>query len=143
MTPSERFHASYVPEPNSGCWLWIKYVHPRWGYGRFTIDGEQTGAHRASLILHGIAIPPGMSVLHHCDVPACVNPAHLFTGTHQDNMADLKRKHRGTSRLSADDVRAIRARYAAGGISQAALGALYGVKQACVSAIVLGRKRAA
>jgi hypothetical protein len=84
-----RFHAKYIPEPNSGCWLWDGWVNGR-GYGRF---GKGL-AHRISWELHRGPIPAGMNICHKCDVPPCVNPDHLFLGTQTDNMRDCARKGR-------------------------------------------------
>ena len=69
----------------------------RFGYGMFRIKRESYLAHRYSWTLHRGPIPVGLWVLHRCDVPACVNPGHLFLGTHQDNMDDMKRKGRGAN----------------------------------------------
>jgi hypothetical protein len=93
----ERFEAKYIPEPNSGCWLWTAYVHPKTGYGLFTrLDGSQgsEGAHRASWMLHNGEIPNNLHVLHHCDVRCCVNPDHLFLGDALINSHDAKSKGR-------------------------------------------------
>lgn len=91
----ERFHASYLPDPNSGCWLWTGFETPGMGYGRLQVDGKNMYAHRYSWVLHNGPIPHGLKVLHRCDVPACVNPKHLFVGTTLDNALDMWRKGRG------------------------------------------------
>ncbi len=78
-------------------------------------------AHRASWMLHKGAIENELHVLHRCDVPNCVNPEHLFLGTHQDNMFDAKIKclyQQGEghyrAKLNAEKVREIRRLHAAG-----------------------------
>jgi len=85
------------------------------GYGTMSRNRK---AHRVAWEHERGPIPAGMSVLHRCDTPACVNVAHLFLGTQADNMADMMAKgrgarhdgvHNGQAKLSAEDVRAIRA----------------------------------
>ncbi len=101
MTPSEleRFEAKYVPTSDCGCWLWDAAVN--WaGYGVLMTGSRKTSrrmtlAHRLSYEHHVGPIPDGLCVLHRCDVPACVNPDHLWVGTQGDNMADKTRKGRG------------------------------------------------
>lgn len=88
-----RFEAKYIPEPNSGCWLWTAGVDSS-GYGTFIYDGRTLGAHRVSFMLHRGVIPGGLLVCHTCDVRVCVNPNHLFLGTIQDNIDDRDRKGR-------------------------------------------------
>lgn len=82
-----------IPEPNSGCWLWLKSVESR-GYGKTYHEGRTMLAHRASWLVFKGAIPAGLNVLHKCDVPGCINPAHLKLGTHQDNTDDRVLKGR-------------------------------------------------
>lgn len=89
------------------------------------LDGHMWKAHRLSWMIHYGAIPPDLCVCHHCDNRKCVNAAHLFLGTLQDNLHDMRKKHRdrakpkgswsGTknirARLNDDLVRAIRHEY--------------------------------
>lgn len=89
-----RFEASYIPEPNSGCWLWLGVAQGSNGYGRINVDGRGWSAHRYAWTIHRGAIPSDALVLHRCDNPACVNPSHLFLGSSQDNSDDKKRKGR-------------------------------------------------
>lgn len=75
------------------CWLWDG---PRFasGYGRASQGSRKRRAHRVAYELYVAPIPEGMHVLHRCDNPPCVNPDHLFLGTHLDNMKDMERKGR-------------------------------------------------
>lgn len=91
-----RFERKWTPEPNTGCWLWLHGTQ-KFGYGFFKHAGE-VNAHRVAWLLYRGQIPPKMHVLHHCDVPQCVNPEHLFLGTQADNMKDCARKGRANSR---------------------------------------------
>lgn len=91
----DRFMEKWMPEPNSGCWLWTAFASEAVGYGQIFIPGNRHAtAHRVSWELCRGPIPAGMFVLHKCDVRLCVNPHHLFLGTQQDNIADCSRKNR-------------------------------------------------
>lgn len=123
------------------CWIWTAATDTL-GYARINrwVDGVQvsTLAHRVAWELAYGSIQSDLFVCHRCDNPSCVNHAHLFLGTHTDNMRDCTSKGRQKAKLTQHDVRAIRARYAAGSISQLALAADYDVSQANISCIVLG-----
>lgn len=90
----ERFESKYIPEPMSGCWLWLDKL-TRDGYGQMTYKMKSMRAHRWSYSIHVGPIPNGLLVCHKCDTPACVNPKHLFVGTVKDNTEDMIKKGRG------------------------------------------------
>lgn len=99
-TVKERFEEKYIPEPNTGCWLWTATTM-RGGYGHFFINKKLTGAHRASwMIYNGELSLIGKNVCHRCDTPACVNPEHLFLGSQSDNVRDMHNKRRGAKKKS-------------------------------------------
>ena len=93
------FEDCYEPCPVSGCWLWTQALKGD-GYGHKHYEGKYQSAHRISWKLNRGPIPDGMFVLHHCDVMRCVNPDHLFLGTHEDNMRDAHEKGRGAFRAT-------------------------------------------
>lgn len=140
---AERFWEKVERHP-SGCWLWTGALCGK-GYGAIRADRARRSlrTHRASYEMANGPIPDGLHVLHRCDNPRCVNPAHLFLGTHQENMDDRARKGRkaktsgvanGRSKITDETVRKIRA---ATGF-QAAIGAQYGVSQTTVWKIKRG-----
>ena len=98
----EHFTASWTEDEETGCWVWNgKTVKNNSGYGIFNMDNTSFLAHRVSYSHYIGEIPKGMCVLHKCHNPACVNPEHLYVGTHRQNMDDMinsgRKKKRGKS----------------------------------------------
>ncbi len=98
------------------CWEWNSgTARGGRGYGVFRYKTRVITAHRVAYMLYVGDIPPNLCVLHTCDNPKCVNPAHLFLGTQQDNMADRDNKNRQVrgercvlSKLTESEVLSIR-----------------------------------
>jgi len=89
---AKEYFFSKVTEKN-GCLLWHK-ADVKGGYGRSRFNGERMLAHRFSWKIHFSDPPKNMEVCHKCDTPLCVNPDHLFLGTHKENMLDASSKKR-------------------------------------------------
>lgn len=123
------------------------------GYGAFQLDGRCEKAHRIAWMLEVGEIPDGLCVLHHCDVPLCVNPGHLFLGTPGDNVRDCVSKSRNVpgahvhpeivrgvrnqqAKLKDETVRAIRALYSRG-LSHRELARRFGVSKPVVTKVLL------
>lgn len=110
---AEAFASKYIRGSRTQCWLWTGSTDYR--YGHLFNGGREHKAHRVSYELHLGKIPRGMSVLHKCDTPKCVNPSHLFLGTQSDNNKDRAKKRRSAvgerharSRFTEKQIRAIR-----------------------------------
>ncbi len=136
-----RFLEKMIPEPNTGCWLWMGGKRGV-GYGEFSGDY----AHRAAYGLFVGEIPSGLVVRHKCDNRACVNPSHLEVGTTQDNADDCTRRgrrQRGSRRplakLTEPIVAEIKALLAAGDQTHEEIGARFGAPPKMVSKIAAGR----
>lgn len=78
------------------CWNWGR-AKDHAGRGRLWVNGKITLAHRAVWATVNGPIPDGRIICHHCDNPTCIRPAHLYAGTHQDNVSDMMRRQRHRS----------------------------------------------
>lgn len=113
-TLEQRFWKKVDKTPT--CWNWTSsqngdgYGQLQYSYNHATRKTVRILAHRYSWMLHNSNSQP-QNVLHHCDNPKCVRPDHLYSGTKSDNARDTLRRNRGfgSSKLSPDNVREIRA----------------------------------
>ena len=120
----ERFWSRVDVGEAGACWWWTGAKKAE-GYGSVRFNGQSKPAHRLAWELHHRStMPDGLLACHACDQPACVNPHHIYPGTHQDNVSDAAERGRrqnrsrgedaGNSKLTDDDVLSIVARYNAG-----------------------------
>jgi hypothetical protein len=124
------------------CWLWTGSLNPK-GYGTLYAGAPNASplkAHRVAWEIANGPVPTGLNVLHRCDIPACVRPDHLFLGTIAENNADAGRKGRMSSRLTPNEVLAIREKRRAGAKVKD-LAVEYRVDPTWVSQIVNGHQR--
>lgn len=94
---ADSLYARVSPEPMSGCWLWegyARYITPNYLQPEGYFQGKKQRVAKIAWLLHNGAVPSGLHVLHQCNNSVCVNPAHLYLGTHAQNMADLKTSDR-------------------------------------------------
>ena len=124
------------------CWIWKGKEITNTGVPRMEIRGKRMSASRAAYAFFNGPIPNGLSVLHRCDQPFCMNPAHLFVGTQSDNIADAVAKGRnpkgerhGMAQLTANDVLRIRASH----LSKPILAEIFGVHPGHIKSIRRGR----
>ena len=153
-TEWERYIEKIAPPNENGCMLWTAGTQKGYGAFRAHRDGKwkHIRAHRFGWEHRMGPIPDGLVVCHKCDVRACQNPDHWFLGTTAVNLADMRRKGRGSkpplsgfgrppasAKLTYELAEEIRQRYAAGGILQRDLALDYGVDQSNISAIIRGK----
>jgi hypothetical protein len=138
--PADRFWEKV--DKGGECWLWTGGTTSK-GYGCFYQGTKDCMTHRFSYEPHLGLIPAGLCVLHRCDQPRRVNPAHLFPGTLADNNADMAAKGRSAkgerlpaARLTPEKVRQIRAAHAAGTHTQAELARRFGVTHGTIYFVV-------
>jgi hypothetical protein len=125
---ADRFWSRVEKADGDACWEWTASKFPG-GYGRVALPRkngsaqELDGAHRIAWLLVNGPIPLNLWVLHRCDNRSCCRPDHLFLGTHQDNMADMRAKGRAaigagvrpvTAKIEPQAIVEIRSRAAAG-----------------------------
>ena len=138
---------AYVEDKN-GCWIWQGYINKR-GYGIASRKGLRIRAHRLFYQAYKGAIKD-LHVLHKCDNPSCVNPDHLFLGTHKDNMRDKAKKGRAPGfkgesnpfcKLTFKQVLKIRELYETGKYSQRRLAKMFDSSQTNIGGIVRKERR--
>ena len=160
-TEAEKFWPNVRVTP--GCWIWTAPLVG--GYGRIFLNGKAKKAHRTSYELNVATIPDGLLVLHRCDNRKCVNPDHLFLGTHLDNCLDKMKKGRGNvqsrsgehhwmlrnperiargervwiAKMTKEKVIELRREYATGSITQRALAVKHGIGYKNLN-LILNRK---
>lgn len=143
----EYFLDRAMPEPNSGCWIWMKATQRGGSYGVLRDRGGTCRAHRRAYeVANNCSVLSHVDVCHRCDNRLCVNPDHLFLGSRLENMRDCISKGRFKhlpvlagdrsphAKLSADDVRAIRS----DSRSSRALAVVYGVNRSTIGFIRAG-----
>lgn len=140
LTVAERLEFYSMPEPNSGCTLWLGPISST-GYGRMYQAGREIGAHCVAYEFAKGPLPEGMFVCHRCHLLSCVNPDHLYAGTHDDRMAN--RVARGNhmfgerhGRAKITEAEALFIKEAPG--KQGDIAAKFGISQAGVWAIKAG-----
>jgi len=142
--PAEEKFWSKVNKTND-CWLWT--ASTAHGYGSIRIDGKLWRAHRLSYLWAYGELFDDLDVLHCCDTPCCVNPDHLFLGTHADNMADMaakgrshapRKRHRPRTKtkLTVDQVRAIRRIHNEGKLGTRKIGQMFNVHRTTIRSII-------
>lgn len=148
---AERFWEKVAKRSADECWEWTACRNAN-GYGTIGSGGRKGRAvlaHRVSYEIHFSPIPGGLCVLHSCDNPSCVNPAHLHLGTNFDNVQEaIERNLRwvhlgskaGTAKLTEDDVRSIRLEYSQDPTSSLkSLAIKYGVSDPAIRMILTGK----
>lgn len=128
-------HVGWDVDDND-CWIWRKPA-PEYSDGHVTLKyrGKRIGVHRLAWVAWRGPIPDGKQLNHHCDVPNCINPDHLYLGTQQDNIQDMvdRGRTRSARALTREQVFAILDTYATGDYTQVEVELRFGIKGGSVS----------
>ena len=142
-----RFHEKVDKKSPDECWNWTGSLAGK-GYGQMKLTSQrrQVYAHRVAFAISHGEVPEGKYVCHSCDNPKCCNPAHLWAGSHEENLRDMAEKGRSTwgkkngrAVLTEESVQQIRKMLEIG-IPQARIGLAFGVQQGTISKIALGHR---
>lgn len=142
----ERFFSFF--DKTVGCWIW-KGGLPDDGYPRIAINNKSVLGHVLSYVLHKGVIPEGLHVCHECDNPSCVNPDHLWLGTHSQNMEDRgnkgRWKHNGrfgtninSAKITANDAIEIR-KCVELGASQTEMSKRFKLSKSAINSLIKGK----
>ena len=138
-------------DKRGNCWLWRASLAQHYGYGQFAVGTKVFSAHRVAWVLEHGHMPDGL-VLHQCDNPPCVKPAHMRIGTYKDNIQDMINRGRagyykivgegnGNSKLTDAQVRDILERYSKEKRNAPALAKEYGITPSLIYMILHGKRR--
>ena len=142
----DRFWSKVDVRSSGECWAWV--AGKRVGqYGVFAVKRKSWLSHRLSYLIEHGELPENLDVCHACDNPSCVNPSHLWLGTHHENMADKVHKGRCNARKGSahpaariDEalVRTARALWAEGNITQREIARRLSVSASLINRAVRG-----
>jgi hypothetical protein len=145
----DRFETFFWRTAPEECWTWTG-GRDKDGYGLFSTKDSSYRSHRLSWFLEFGKFDQSLMVLHNCDNPICVNPYHLFLGTHQDNVDDKVKKRRqsrpsgeinGRAKISDLQVEELRELYKSQKYTQKELGRIFNLSKSQISLLVnYGRK---
>lgn len=147
-----RFWAKVDKRGEGECWPWKGYKTPL-GYGTISVGGRKDRVHNATRVMWTIVngpIPYGLEMCHKCDNPPCINPDHLFMGSHKENYQDALSKGRDAgmfkngvkhrnAKLTEDQVKKIRAEYIPYVVGCRKLAKQFNVSDETIRRIVLNR----